>query len=504
MKKNDVFSVPQRQSRFAIIFIVLRSVKRIISQLWPLLLAALLGRGGSSRFDTLELAIAGIGLIGIIPAIIGYFKYYFHLSDTELIIHKGLFKKVKLNIPFERIQSVNFTQTAIHQFLKVTEVEIETAGSTEQETKIDALDIPTAELLRKRILEKKAAVTQLTGEFSDVQEEVELETEERTTILKLPTRELLKVGLVQNHLKPLGLILGLCSTIFYYSYTFDWDFDPRTFLRTAFSYVEDLDYYLAIVVIILILIASVLYSIVTTVLRYYNLHFWRAGNKFQVVQGLFTRQEFAALDNKVQILNWGQNPLERLIGFYNIVFSQAKSGEVKKGSAKFKIPGCSIEQVEFVQEAWLGIKGLPFDKYSTVSPHFFYHTAMYLLLFSSILTAGAIYAGKILSALMIILILIIFLYLNWINYKKKRYAINSTELYVGGGTLGLRHSLLPLYKIQDVNIVENPYQWRRKLSTLVVNTAGGAIKIPYIPKEEALKLMDELIYEVERSKKSWM
>ena len=127
MKKNDTFAHPQRQSGYAIIFIILRVLRNLVRQLWPILIAVFLGRRNSS-FDTFEMVLSGLGIFGIIPSVIAYYKFYFHLNETELVINRGLFRKVKLNIPFERIQSVNFKQTFIHQFFKVTEVEIETAG----------------------------------------------------------------------------------------------------------------------------------------------------------------------------------------------------------------------------------------------------------------------------------------------------------------------------------------------------------------------------------------
>ena len=497
MKKNDIFSLPQRQSKFAIIFIVLRLLKNLIRQLWPLVLAIFIGRGNSS-FDTLEIVLSGLGIFGIIPSVIAYYKYYFQLTDKELLIQKGLFKKVKLNIPFERIQSVNFRQTFIHQFLNVTEVEIETAGSADQETKIDAIDIPMAEMLRKRILERKAEVLQI----EEVENGLEYSNQEIDTILKLERRDLVKVGLTQNHFKPIGLLTGLAGSIFFYSYTFD--FDPRNVLNQIYSYGEQLPIVQIVIVLFVLMIASVGYSILTTVLRHYNLHFWRSGEKFQVVQGLLTKQEFAALDNKVQILNWGQNPFERIVGFYNIMFKQARSGDEKKNVGQFRIPGCSLEQVDFVRDAWLGESNGSFENYHKVSIHFFFHSALYQLWFFGIPIVVSIYFDRIFIMVVILLFGFLSLSLTWLNYKKKKYALNEDELYIGGGTLGLRHSLLPMYKVQDVQITENFYQWRRSMATLVIHTAAGSVRIPYIPKDDALSILDRLIYQVEKSNKPWI
>lgn len=509
MKKNNQFESPQRQSEFAIIFIVLRFLRRILRQVWPIFLALALGRRGSS-FDLIEMFIAGIGIFGMVTSIIAYFKYYFHLTDSDLVISQGIFKKVKLNIPFERIQSVNFRQTFIHQFFKVTEVEIETAGSVEQETMIDAISIPMAQDLRARILEKKAETTQSESEDNS---ELIGQTKEVNTILKLAPKELLKVGLAQNHLRPVGLLIGLVGTMIGYSYSFD--YSGEFFVKTIYSFFEEnfsalmnfkeeLPIIYILIGLLVLIVLSVLYSIVTTLLRHYNLHFWRSGNKFQLVQGLLTRKEFAALDNKIQILNWGQNIFERLIGLYKIKFHQAKSSSDAKAKSQFGIPGCHLEQVEFVTTAWLGEESGKFEKYYKISMHYFIRAALYQSIFFGLLSIASIYFSRMDLLLILIPIWFFWVWLTWVSYKKKRYAINDKEFYMGGGIVGFRHAILPLYKVQNVSIVQNPYQWRRNLSTLVVNTAGGKVKVPYIPIKEAIVILDRFTYHVESSKKSWM
>jgi putative membrane protein len=130
MKKNN-FSLPQRQSQWAIIFIIFRFLRKLAMQTWPILIGLFIGKR-NSQFDTFELVASGLGILGALSSIIAYFKFYYHVTDKELVIKKGLFKKVHLDLPFERIQSINFKQNFLHQLLSVTEVEIESAGSKEK------------------------------------------------------------------------------------------------------------------------------------------------------------------------------------------------------------------------------------------------------------------------------------------------------------------------------------------------------------------------------------
>ena len=508
MRKNE-FESPQRQSQYAIIFIVLRFLRNILRQTWPIFLAFFLGRGNST-FNFIEMGIAGLGVFGMVISIISYYRYFYHLTDTELVISHGILQHVKQNIPFERIQSVNFKQSFVHQFFKVTEVEIETAGSEEQETKIDALEIPLAELLRARILQSKLEIGE--GDKDDSEDALIVE-ERKENILHLAPKDLIRVGLAQNHFRPIGLLLGLLATIAGYSYSFD--YEDQFFIKTFFSTIEDFSENLVnfqenvpwvniTIFVVALLILSVLYSIASTFLRHYNLQFWRIGPKFQLVRGLLTKNEFAALDNKIQILNWGQNPFERSLGFYNIQFRQARSGGEGRRQGAFGIPGCQVNHVDFVRESWLGKNAGLFDHYKPISIHFFIRKALYTTIFFVVIGILIILVKDATTLVPLLLVYSLMIWVYWISYKKKTYALNHNELYVGGGIIGFRHALLPYYKVQNLSITQNPYQWRRDLATLVVSTAGGRVQIPYISYNEAQELLDVLTYRVEQSKKPWM
>jgi putative membrane protein len=503
MKKNNLnFLVPQRQSGWAIIFIVLKFLRKLVGQVWPILLAFFLGKSGNGPFDKFELLAAGLGTFGMVTSIISYFKYYYYVSEEELVIEKGILKKVKLNLPFERIQSINFQQTVIHQFLNVTAVEVETAGSDKTEIKIDALDLPSAECLRKLLLEKRAAALSTQA---ILEEDLNVDYNEEPTeeiILELNNRDLIKVGLAQNHLKPIGLVFGLVGSLFLYGYTMD--FDAFEIIKEAFGHIKRLQFKEGIIWMLLLPFLMVGYSIVTTILRHYKLRFWRSNNRFQVTQGLLTKNQHSALDQKIQILAWGQNPFERLLKQYRINFSQAKSGEKKSEKSQFTIPGCDEARVQFVKDAWIGEDGGHFETYMPVSIHFFKRAAIYESMFFMTLLGILIFfeQWQALGAIVVVWALVIFL--SWKEYKKKRYAYNGKEIYIGGGMIGYKSSLFPTYKVQNLTILQNPYQWRRDLATLRIDTAAGSVSIPFISYSEALHLFDQLTYAVEKSKKKWM
>jgi len=499
MKKNNYFSSPSRQSQWAIVFIILRFLRKSLSQLWPILIAFFLGK--SSSFDKYEILLSGFGLLGGVSSIVAYFRYYFFVSEDELVIRSGLFKKVKLNIPFERIQSVNFKQTLLHRLFQVTEVEIETAGSDTLESRLDALTMEKAEALRTLLLEKRDEALSVSSELSEEDDIIKVE-EEKETILELSFNQLIKVGLTQNHFKLVGITIGFMFSLFIYAITFDIE------IRDIYEYLTDFQSEITfgqqILLAVLIVCLSVLYSIISVILRNYKLHFWRQGNKFQIVQGLFTRREIAALDSKIQMLHWGQNPLERWIGFYNILFRQASSSGKTKRSQNFEIQGCDLSQVNFVQNQWLDKEVGSFDNTEGITRHFFWRGLFYRSLFFGILIAVAGYLQEWMAIPILIILAGIAIRLKWLQYVKTRYGYNDNELCIGGGVLGMKHTLLPAHKIQNLTIEQTPYEWRRNLASLKIDTAAGKVIIPFIEYKKAEDLLDQLIYRVEKTQKGWM
>ena len=499
MKKNEIdLASPQRQSGWAVIFIILRFLKSFIRQAWVLLIPLVLGRNSAnSEWDIWEIAIAGLGLFSAIWSIIAYFRYYFNLSAEEFIIQQGILSKSKINIPYERIQSVNFRQSFLHQLLNVTEVTIDTAGSGEKEIQIDALSIENAHVLRKEIFERKKE------KFVSAHEEEADNSESHEVILNLSNSNLLKVGLAQNHLKPVGLVIGFIFSIWAYSWQFETDINPVDVFRNIYAFLEELPILQLIFLAGLFVIFSVAYSVITTFLNHANLSFMRMSEKFQLIQGLFTRKEVAALDRKIQFISWGQNILEKKLGFFNLSFEQAGSRSFRNRANNFSIPGCSSNKIKYVQKTWLG-KNSILDATEAVSIHMFYYNLRYILAFFFIILIPLAWIKAFIPIILFSILCLYSILTNWLKFKKKRFYFDANELYISGGGLGLKFSLMPTYKVQNLSIRQTPYQWRRKLATLYIYTAAGALIIPFIKEKRAKELLNFFLYKVETSSRPWM
>ena len=147
---------PQKLSPYAFLFII----GKVINQSWAFLLIFIGGKFLKKEKGIAQLGmgyfiliILGFILFASIPYVIQYFRFRVFVKGNELIVLKGLFTRKIINIPINKIQSVNAVQGYLHRFTETCELKIETAGDEGTEVEIKAIDQEKAyalqELLKK-------------------------------------------------------------------------------------------------------------------------------------------------------------------------------------------------------------------------------------------------------------------------------------------------------------------------------------------------------------------
>ena len=502
-RKND-FSQPTRQSPKAIALIIARFLKNIGRQLWPLLLIWLFNPGGKYIVYFIVIAMVGT-VISMISSIIAFYRFHFHITPEEFVLEKGLFQRTRLNIPFDRIQTVNFNQNIIHQALNVVSVEIDTAGSDKKELSIDALERPDAEELRSSLLSHKKslqAAAQATGDLI-----TELPTTEETVadelLLHLSPLDLLKIGISQNHLRAAGIIIAFLFGIKQF-------FQDTRLIKDDEEWINDLlqiDTQTFLIPIlffaVLFMITAIIVSLVRTVLQHFDLRLYRTALGFKRVAGLFDRREQSATLRKIQLLRWSTNPLKKIFGFYQLQLRHASSSR-SRGRQVMTIEGCYPEQLDRVKHTYF-----PQEPLLSFEPHRISKVVIWRrTLYMGLLPAIALYFLNPFDTYIpqwfwFLWVLIMYL-MSRQYYKKWRYEVSLEGLRCEKGIVGEDASLLQWYKVQAVSIKQTIYQRRKDLANIVFYTAAGNVEIPYIELEKAQGLRDYVLYKMEVDKREWM
>ncbi len=500
MKKNSLitFDQPMRQSYAAILIIMFRSYRLIIRPLFPLIVIALL-QGKWVKMNWVLFAVIPMAVIGAIYSVIAFFKFTFYIKDEKLIVHKGVFKKSVLEIPLDRVQSVNYQQNIIHRIFNVVKLNMDTAGSAKNEMELYALDHQKAKSLSQIILshsQKKVEAQDKEDGFKMPQREV---------IFSLSLGQLIKVGITENHIRSGGIIL------FFFLWLFDSlrevGLDMYDEVEAMLPSAEQLarSFVVVFVLILLFALTSLIISLVRTVLKYFNLHMYRMADGFVVQSGLLNKKEHAAKDHKIQILKWSQNLLQQWAGLYHLVLKQASSVQITDKKS-IQILGLNTNNIKTTQNYVFkeNVEELRMMSLHKVNWYYLFRRVLYwsyfvvpvMLIFylmgenSYILYAGVLYSYGIIA--------------SFLKYKKKKYGIGDQIIAVHGGVFGQSKEMMMLYKIQAVRLVSTPFQRRRKLSSVILYSASGAMRIPDIKSDTALMLKNYILDKIERSKKSWM
>ncbi len=490
-----------RQSPVAILIILQRLFVMIIKSAWPVFVFYFINPQSKFEYFMTLIAIGAVA-ISTVGSLISYFTFYFRLEETELIMRSGFFNKTFRTIPFDRIQTISFTQNILHRIFNVVQLDLDTAGSSGNELAIKALSHTDANAIKSFILDRKKTLpshqeeNELLQKNEDALQPIILEKPEKT-LLHLSVIDLLKIGVSQNHLRTVGIMIAFFLGLSQYAdELLSKEKEEEIWLFLFGSAI------IVAVLTVLLFVGAFFLSLFNTVLRYYDLRVLSSSGGYTITSGLVTKTEQSAQHQKIQLLEWRNNPIKRFFGISTLYLKQAASATLKKKST-LVVPGCYLPQIEAVRNSYfVDFNKEDFKEY-TISPLVIGRIVLYLGVLPSLILGG-LYFMKTWWA---------FLYLGWIPivwflanlyYEKWRYAISPKGVYLTKGFLGQRAAILRWYKVQSVKLKQSPFQRRKNLATLEFSTAGGNLTIPYIQLAHAKVLKNYVLYAVERSKEDWM
>lgn len=492
---------PQRQSPKAVILILLKYLRIMVRQMWPILLIVLI-KPNSDKGMIITAIAFGIALLSLVYSLVAYTRYYFFIENNELCVRSGVFRKTVLNVPFDRIQSVDFKRNLVHQFLNVVSVQVDTAGSKGSELELDAIELERAEELRNIVLAYKQSRRSADTETSDTIPPIPAVAEPPELILALTPKDLIKIGISENHLRTAAIIfaffLGLADD---FDQLLGWDVYGRLEETTsAISLFGLLATILAIPVFVGISFAI---TLLRTVLKYYGLKFWREGKSYKVVSGFFTRNEKSIQKSKIQVIRWVTSPLKKMFGIYQMNIYQATNVDQAQDKS-LVIPGCYLEQVDHTLDTIV-----PEFRGALFTSHQMHPAIVRLMVFlfgciPALLFGLMAWFNDGVMQWLLVLVFPIAVWMGYLYQHKRRLKIHPEFILSEGGIFGHSSKLIEIYKVQSVHLESSPMQRRRGLTSLYVHTAGGDISFPYLNGEVARQARDYILYKVEMEKKSWM
>ncbi len=502
MVQNDHdFSIPTRQPSVAIGIILIKFVRITVRAIWPLLLSFFIGRRAGSTFeDVVGYLVLGFAAFNLIGSILTYFRFYYYIKDNAIVLDKGVLKKTRTNIPFERIQTINFSQNLLHRLFNVVSVEIDSAGANKSEISIDALSKEEAIALREYIMAEKEQIINEIG--TEEEKEISADKSPSELLLHLTPFDLLKVGVSQNHLRSMGIIFAFVFTTINELTNDIGDFLSDQFTQFE-SYAVHNTLFAFLFSAVLVIIISFLFSLGNSVLKYYDLKLWMGKNGLKLVRGLLNREEVTINKNKVQMVSWSTNPIRKFFKMYTLQIAQASSTEVNTQKSKINVPGSYKKQISRVINMVFPSEYLGTEVKHSISSAVKQRIVLFYGILPSLVSLSLWFLIEE-AAFYFLLILPLSVFLGRAYYKKRSYEINEELIRSNSGIVGTENVLTQIHKIQAVKVKQSWYQRRKQLATIELYTAAGEMSIPFITLNEALQLENFILYRIETDKREWM
>lgn len=424
--------------------------------LFPILIFVVVGSRNTDQLFFYFFALAV--LVTLVLGIVGWFRFSFRVDGEELQIKKGIFVRKELFLTKDRIQVIDITEGLLQRVFGLVKVEVKSAGSGTESATISAITREEAEELR-RLLRENGKVK------AEASTEEEILVEEKNLSWKLSNRDLFLAALTSGNFGLIASILGATSG------QLD-QFINEENLEYAFGLIPGLgNVSFFIGAVILILFVSYLFSFLGVIFQYFGFEVEKRETELVITSGLLERKQTTVPFNRIQALRFMEGIFREPFG-YGMLYVES-AGFEQKGSEKsiVLLPFFKKEKLEdFLAEFIEPVQML--DQEITPPDRAFFRYLRRPAYLIALLTPviwwfwdfGWIFFWFLVPAI----------FLGWLRYKDAKLFFNEEELKLQYRVLAKRTAFVKKKRIQVKEYSINPFQRRKKLSSLIVTVASGA------------------------------
>jgi putative membrane protein len=477
------------------------------------------GRGGPGGWVSRWTGIGGAGLEGwqvwamvfaglaMLNAVFHYLTFRITYEGSELVIRSGFFFRNERHVPYDRIQNLDATRGILHRLFSVAEVRVETGGGVEPEARISVLHETAFDEMRRRVFAGRV-VTPPAGQVVDEPADAAA-APVGSTLLHLPTRELILLGAVENR--------GMLVLAALYGLLWEMGWQEAIWTRlTGSTYavgaLSDLWTRLSVGhlpalwelgvmaagLIGLLAVVRVL-SMIWVSVTLHDFRLTRVGDDLRTEYGLLTRVTTTVPRRRIQTVAIRATPLQRWLGRTSVRVETAGASASPQGGKGFQrerlAPIVRVSAVgDLVRSVMPACDPDQFE-WQPVHPRAFRRAVKPMLLLSGVpsLLMLVLVSWRLWPLMLIAMAAAVFI--TWKQVQQFGWAMGTDTVATKSGWLWRRVSIAPLVRIQTVSTTESPFDRRAGMAAVAVDTAGSPllrVRIPYLAREVAHDLSARL------------
>jgi putative membrane protein len=467
----------------------------------------------SGRAGTAILAASALLLFLVISVFLYWIRFEYRVGESEIRIDSGIVSRTHRSIPFDRVQDVDITQGPIARIAGLARVKFETggaAGAGDDEGVLQAIPLARAEQLRTLIRARRSAAPQQDQAESGA---------EAPPIYAMGPRRLLLAGVFNFSL---ALFAGLFGATQSFGEVAGFDPFSRTFWIGLLAAGDPIAEYIlehrvvaAVGGLLVLIVAGALTGIVRTVLREFGFRLDRTEAGLRRRRGLLTRTDVTLRLKRAQAAIVTTGPVREGLGWCDLRLQSLASDEGGSGD-HVVAPLATEEEVDRIlsQIGWSLPRPVPWTRVSRAYVWSFVLGLSPLILLlglqvavigsASVLPETNLRAavpgdlGRLLIPTLVALAVIgAAVLVRLLAWQRTGFALDGSTLLVRSGWWRRRTLLLPVTRIQSIDINESFISRWFGTASLTFGVAGGGgfagHAIPSLPRETASALRQQLL-----------
>jgi putative membrane protein len=439
------------------------------------LLPALFATMTASRGNGFERFLLVFLVPGAIAAVARYLSSTYRYDATELVVRTGIIFRNERHIPYARIQSVDAVQNVLHRWFSVVDVKVQTGTGGEAEATLSVLPFAALDDMRRRVFEDRPRESDpVTTPGSDDGASVAMPVPEARTLLQLPSRELALAGLLDNR----GwVVIGAAWGVLFESGVIDrfkgWDSAAWPLYASA--------------LFALFVIAPVLSMLWATV-RLHGFSLTQRGGDLLIEYGALTRVTATIPLRRVQAIKILQGPGHLWTGRASVKVETAGGSPTGRSAAEREwiAPIIRMADVPAFVATVLPAADLSALDWQAVDPRGYQRRLRLALVWAAVVSgATAPWLGGVRAAGVGLVLAAWWVMSARFYVRSLGWARTERLMAFKSGWVRRAVTIVPLDKIQAVDLEESPFDRRWSMACLRVDTAGAGahrIDIPYLSR----------------------
>ena len=495
------FDQPQRQNKVGILVLFLDTIRHFSRALFPIILISLI----KIKSLDLLLIVLALLLILIVFGVVAYLKYYYFTffldhKNQEFIVNEGVFNKTKTAIQLHKIQHVNIKQSFVQKLIGVFSLEVDTAGTNNQEIAIKAISHKTALDLKSKLLENEVVKQSLSDDENVDTTEIKTEP----AFVKISFSSLLKIGITSNYIKSFFVLLAFFLSAFE---NIKQIFGEKSIDKSKIDGFLEKNLMLDVIPILFILFLSVIIivNLVRVVFRYFDFKIINQNGTLLLSFGLFNTKSTIIKPNKVQIVSFSNNYFQKKMNVFEMKIKQATNGEKEEKKAAIEISGCNNLEKEAILKIIFGkypIKGIELKPNFRKLGFAVFLTIILPLTFYFFLKNN-IKEREIFNYLVFIYVIFVGI-IQYFKFRNNKLFLDKDYIIKQSGAWDIKNEIIETSKIQSISTSQLFWHKSLNIGSITLHTAGGKIDFQLGNFDKIKAFKNLWLYEIESKNGNWM